>query len=270
MHEWRKLYGKKLSNSERVASISFEARWLYVLLLGLQDDHGQYPWTPVMIRSLCATTDWNTKRATELLKEIEKAGLGETKETMFVLRNGQSLNGVPTSGKYAGRANLYPVNEERTSRVVQEKVRSTPRIEEKRIEEKRIEEEKSVPDFLETLREIPEWSKVTADKEQELINWLLRKEVSDNYAEREALSLREKWWTKRKYEYANPLLTFKKWVLRPDIGVNHGQPTTNWRGDPFLGDKRNINRIQGFDNSADKYRIAQQSDTPPRKPTTAE
>lgn len=110
-HEWRKLYGQRLSTSEKLSLVSYEARWLYVLVLGLQDDHGAYPWTPIMVRSLVLTTDWSFTTATKYRDELIRHNLGRLDDeriTMFVIHNGEKLNGVTKSGGNPGIARLYP------------------------------------------------------------------------------------------------------------------------------------------------------------------
>lgn len=144
MREWRKLH-KAILSSERLSAVSYEARWLYTLLLVAQDDAGQYPWTRTMVRTLVATTDWGYGEATELRQELEAAGLGSMQGDCFILRNGTRMNGTPTSGKGAGLPRYYPVPDEGSHREVAGKSPGSHRevLEESREEESREEEKRA-------------------------------------------------------------------------------------------------------------------------------
>ena len=95
--DWRKVY-RSITSSERLASVSDAAAWLYVLLLVSQDDEGRYPWTRAMVRTLTATRpDWSFADTSALLHELVDVELVSLEDDLAVLRRGSELNGVPRS-----------------------------------------------------------------------------------------------------------------------------------------------------------------------------
>ncbi len=95
-------------SSEKLAGASYEARWLWVLLVASQDDAGAFPWFPLRVRSLTVGTDWPLSKAASLRDELVRAGLARMDGPMLVLYRGAELNGVPKSGGGAGKVRLYP------------------------------------------------------------------------------------------------------------------------------------------------------------------
>lgn len=98
MRAWRKLESG-IVTSERLASVSDSAKWLFTLLLVAQDDEGKYPWTPTMVRSLTVTTKWDAAGTESLLSELRVANVAELSEGMVTLRHGAEKNGTPPNSK---------------------------------------------------------------------------------------------------------------------------------------------------------------------------
>ncbi len=101
MREWRKLYSSALS-SERLTQASFEARWLWTLLVAAQDDEGSYPWGRINVKSLCVSTEWSLETATAYRDELARLELltvhGEG--AWVTLYRGKELNGNPRPDRY--------------------------------------------------------------------------------------------------------------------------------------------------------------------------
>ena len=95
--EWRKVY-RSITSSDRLASVSDGAAWLYTLLLVSQDDEGRYPWTKAMVRTLTATRpDWSFDDTSTLLHELVDVELASIEDGLVELRRGTELNGLPRS-----------------------------------------------------------------------------------------------------------------------------------------------------------------------------
>ena len=93
--EWRKVY-RSITSSDRLASVSDGAAWLYTLLLVSQDDEGRYPWTKAMVRTLTATRpDWSFDNTSDLLHELVDVELASIEDGLVILRRGSELNGIP-------------------------------------------------------------------------------------------------------------------------------------------------------------------------------
>ena len=93
--EWRKVY-RSITSSDRLASVSDGAAWLYTLLLVSQDDEGRYPWTKAMVRTLTATRpDWSFDNTSDLLHELVDVELASVEDGLVILRRGSELNGIP-------------------------------------------------------------------------------------------------------------------------------------------------------------------------------
>ena len=108
MRDWRKLHSK-IVGSEKLAACSFEARWLWALLIVAQDDDGKYPWTPIKVRQLITGTDWDISRCEELCSELALQGLCTRTDEGFVeLVNGAEMNGHPTSSRNSVLYELEP------------------------------------------------------------------------------------------------------------------------------------------------------------------
>jgi hypothetical protein len=137
MRDWRKVY-RSITSSERLASVSDSAAWLYVLLLVNQDDDGCYPWTPAMVKALTATRDWSLDQATELLGELCGVGAADYTEDrrIVTLYQGALMNGVPRDS-HSREPRRYHV----TADVRQEAAEpaAEPPLEERRGEETRKE-----------------------------------------------------------------------------------------------------------------------------------
>ena len=94
VREWRKVHSS-IASSDRLASVSYEARWLFVLLLLAQDDTGFYPWTLIMVRRLLVTTNWDNAEATFYMKELVEIAVVSWKNGGVLIRRGAELNGHP-------------------------------------------------------------------------------------------------------------------------------------------------------------------------------
>jgi len=115
---FRRLH-RSITSSERLSSVSDGAWRLAILLLANQDDDGCYPWTPSMIRSLIAGTQWTIEDAESYCKELVRTQYVQNNylvRTQSVLSDGTEnripclriwrgaeLNGVPKSGSTAWR-----------------------------------------------------------------------------------------------------------------------------------------------------------------------
>ena len=174
MREWRKLH-ISIVTSERLASVSDSAKWLFTLLVVCQDDEGKYPWTEPRIKALVASTDWDRVATESLATQLRVAGVSELRDGFMWLQNGVKYNGTPHNSK--SHPKLYPpVSElESESAASRQRVGSeseatttvsppTPRGEEIREEEKRGEGggEKSpptppltIPEHFTKLTELP-------------------------------------------------------------------------------------------------------------------
>ena len=94
MREWRKVHSS-IASSDRLASVSYEARWLFVLLLLAQDDTGFYPWTLIMVRRLLVTTGWDHAKSTFHMEELVSVAVVSWKNGGVLIRRGEELNGHP-------------------------------------------------------------------------------------------------------------------------------------------------------------------------------
>lgn len=91
--EWRKVYGKKVIESDRLASLSFDARWLWLLYTVAQDDEGKYPFTRVKVLSLAVGTEWKWDDCQRLTKDLITSGLLTEDGDFVYVVNGAEYNG---------------------------------------------------------------------------------------------------------------------------------------------------------------------------------
>jgi hypothetical protein len=116
---WRKLFAS-IVTSEKLASCSFEARWLWALLVVVQDNRGYYPLTKTKLRSLIVGTEWTIEFVHTLLQELESHNL--VKLTSFfslplvTLVQGAEKNGKPSNSKTDF---LYTVTDEAENKLSQ-------------------------------------------------------------------------------------------------------------------------------------------------------
>lgn len=89
---YRKVW-RSIVASDKLAVVSFEARWLYVLLLVEQDDDGDYLWTPVFRRKVTVGTPWTDEQTTGYADELVDAGLCERNGNCIRIVGGPEKNG---------------------------------------------------------------------------------------------------------------------------------------------------------------------------------
>jgi len=116
---WRKLFAS-IVTSEKLASCSFEARWLWALLVVVQDNRGYYPLTKTKLRSLIVGTEWTIEFVHTLLQELESHNL-VTLTSFFslplvTLVQGAEKNGKPSNSKTDF---LYTVTDEAENKLNQ-------------------------------------------------------------------------------------------------------------------------------------------------------
>ena len=96
MREYRKLYAS-IVVSEKLATVPMDARWLWVLLLGSQDDEGKYPWTPTRIKALTVGTNWSDKDVQNLATVLTESQLIYKDNDWIYISKGTEKNGKPTN-----------------------------------------------------------------------------------------------------------------------------------------------------------------------------
>ena len=96
MREYRKLYAS-IVVSEKLAKVSTDARWLWVLLLVSQDDEGKYPWTPTRIKALTVGTNWSDKDVQNLATVLTESQLIYKDNDWIYISKGTEKNGKPTN-----------------------------------------------------------------------------------------------------------------------------------------------------------------------------
>ena len=93
MRKWRKLW-KNISISDKVAALSYEARWLYVLLVLYQDDNGNCQYSRSKMKSIVAgSTEWSTNDIQRFLTELEGQILIVVNDTYISIIGGKEKNG---------------------------------------------------------------------------------------------------------------------------------------------------------------------------------
>ena len=144
MRPYRKVYNQLL-RSDKLSRVSYEARWLYTLLLVAQDDEGRFPWTASQVKSLTATTDWEFKGATGHRDELVKTGAIETDGKVITIVRGKELNGNPRPTQYPDfhYPDIVPNSTEGTPKVPSRNLECNPdKIREDKIREDKIREDK--------------------------------------------------------------------------------------------------------------------------------
>lgn len=105
MRDWRKIH-KGILESDRLASVSDAAFRLYVYLLVLQDDAGEYPWTRPWRRRLTQGCGWSEQTIDRLGRELVEHGLVTLDEDHLVIDRGAEMNGRPAY-LARGRQSMY-------------------------------------------------------------------------------------------------------------------------------------------------------------------
>jgi len=159
MRDWRKLYSSIIT-SEKLASVSIDARWLWTLLMVAQDDEGKFPWTPAKVKGLIAGTPWTSEQAAALRTELAESGLCNDSASALLLEGGETLNGTPSNAR---RAFLYEID----SRAVmtQPELSQDSAVTQHRGEERRGEKEKTGADTRVRARPQP----ITEDFKDEMV-----------------------------------------------------------------------------------------------------
>jgi hypothetical protein len=93
MRDWRKVYGRKLTESDRLAERSFEERWLWLLYTVAQDDEGKYPYTRVKLLSLTVGTGWSWADCQRLTTGMSVVDLVSISDGFVHIANGVEFNG---------------------------------------------------------------------------------------------------------------------------------------------------------------------------------
>jgi hypothetical protein len=93
MREWRKVYGEKVAQSDRLAELSFEARWLWLLLTLAQDDEGHFPNTRTKLMALTIGCGWSWDDCQRLTTDCQVAGVVSQDDGFIQITNGVEYNG---------------------------------------------------------------------------------------------------------------------------------------------------------------------------------
>ena len=237
MREWRKVYGK-LRSSEKLSRVNFESKWLYILLLLAQDDAGQYPWTPTMIRELGASVRWTPLKAERLLSQLVESGLVTKINDMIIILNGKELNGNPRPTKYSPR--LYPgqprvvpgssqgrpQDSPGSHRGRTEDVPGSATEEEERREEQRREEEKERTKEREEEKR-PEDKREEEDAAATHIRAQSQK-ITDIFSEDELLAIENRFHFSRDDILWEAQKCFEWWSTEKKVMKNHKLALKNW------------------------------------------
>lgn len=93
MRRWRKLW-KNISVSDKIAQLSYEAKWLYILLILHQDDRGVYPYSRSKIKSITAgSTEWTLNDIQRFIAELDRAKLIRMEDSYIEIIGGAEKNG---------------------------------------------------------------------------------------------------------------------------------------------------------------------------------
>ena len=93
MRQWRKVYSG-IGSSEKINNISYEARWLFILLITVQDDMAVYQYTKPKLKTLCAgSTEWTTEDIYRLLTELDHVELIQINDDHIYIIDGETKNG---------------------------------------------------------------------------------------------------------------------------------------------------------------------------------
>ena len=233
MREWRKVH-RSLTSSERIAQVSYPARWLYTLLLVNQDDEGSYPWTATMVRSITVTTEWTVIEASTYLEELKSQGLVDQQAQRVTIRRGVEFNGNPKSN--SRKPLVYPESDISPTTVGLESdispIREEERERRERLEREETpvsseavslsEQEKTIwPEWYAMLWSIPGFKRPLA----ECSSWLTDKGCLETAALAKAYALRDWWQTSSKSKKRiDPWLTFTNWIVK-DLGANNTKPS---------------------------------------------
>ena len=161
MREYRKIYAS-IVVSEKLAKVSTDARWLWVLLLVSQDDEGKYPWTPIKIKALTVGTNWSSDDVQSLGSVLAESELIHIESPWVYIVKGTEKNGQPSNGRSfmaydaaltESRLSQDSVTAE--SRLSQDSVTAEYRVEESREEKSRGEKNLRAVDeiFRQKMRE---------------------------------------------------------------------------------------------------------------------
>jgi hypothetical protein len=239
MRDWRKLHAV-VRESEKLAACTFEARWLWVLLLSAQDDSGRFPWTPAKVRGLTVGTDWSAESCLSHASVLAEHGLLHFTDEGFVeLAKGEQYNGTPSNARNPLHYELEPRAVLTQPELSQDSVSTV--LEESREEESR-EEEIQTPSYdgvylkaFSVLRAIKAWP---LGREQVAHEWLVRDEVSEEHAYKAAMALKSQYKSTKHKDLVATLVGWgnneKKWEAERGNGnaranTTAGRTTDGWR-----------------------------------------
>lgn len=95
MRRWRKIW-KNISVSDKIAQLSYEAKWLYILLVLYQDDRGLVAYSRSKIKSMVAgSTEWNLNDIQRFIAELDRSQLIVMNDTFIEIVGGSEKNGNP-------------------------------------------------------------------------------------------------------------------------------------------------------------------------------
>ena len=168
MRAWRKLHSG-IVTSDKLAGVSYPARWLFTLLVVAQDDDGRYPVSATKTKALTVGTDWAPQDVSVLWEELATGGLILVTEYYVEVVGGADKNGTPSNSSHAVVTYDYPAEQPLTmgsdTSMTQVSYQYDKRVEESR-EEKSREEKNGVAAvaFLSILEEIPGIKVLPAEK----------------------------------------------------------------------------------------------------------
>lgn len=93
MRDWRKVYGPKVVESDRLAECDFETRWLWLLYTLAQDDEGKHPYTRQKMLALTVGTGWTWDDCQRLTTGMSVVGLVTVSGGFVWIVNGAKYNG---------------------------------------------------------------------------------------------------------------------------------------------------------------------------------
>jgi hypothetical protein len=190
MRTWRKLH-HGIINSERLASVSDSARWLFALLIVAQDDEGKYPWTPTKLAALTVGTAWTRADTDSLASQLRDAGLVTLGSGCICIVDGAAKNGTPANSK------SYPLLYDIVSEPYDESIPTQHRLEadssatrkirvDKSREDKRREASPIAPlktsPWISILKKLPGW-KEDVSLDAGLVKWATLNSFSDETME---------------------------------------------------------------------------------------
>ena len=185
MRTWRKLH-HGIINSDRLASVSDSARWLFALLVVAQDDEGKYPWTPTKLAALTVGTAWTRVVTDSLASQLRDAGLVTLDKGCIWIVDGADKNGTPANSK------SYPLVYDLIAELYDESMPTRSRLEADSSATLQIRGDKSREEYPPTplkpstwisiLKKLPGW-KEDVSLDAGLMKWATLNDFSDETME---------------------------------------------------------------------------------------